>query len=95
MFVHNYNRPVSGGCMGCKVRSLTVSNGLQGDCEKQNPILHSIVLIHNFRTELVGSNQIKTIFNREYECIVNIDGYDRISQYYLSPEDFDTVDGSI
>ena len=48
------------------------------------------ILIHNFRTDIVGSNQIKTIFDPEYERYINLDGYDRISQYYLQPEDFNT-----
>ena len=56
---------------------------LLGGSEKQNCVLQSIVLIHDVRTELVGSNQIKTVFGPEYEQIINNDGYDRISQYYL------------
>ena len=74
--------------------------GLQGSfprCKKQLPtesrkrrsVLESIVLIHNYRTELVGSNQIKTVFYPEYERVISLDGYDRISKYYLRPEDFD------
>ncbi len=47
-----------------------------------------IILIHNFRTEIVGSNQIKTVFDPEYKWYINLEGYDRISQYYLRPEDF-------
>jgi len=40
--------------------------------------------------ELVGSNQIKTVFDPEYERVINLDGYDQISKYYLRPEDFDS-----
>jgi hypothetical protein len=51
--------------------------GLQGSfpqCKKRlpgNPLLHklviqSIVLVHNFRTETVGFNQIKTVFDHIY-----------------------------
>ena len=54
--------------------------------------MESIVLIHNFRTELVGSNQIKTVFDPEYEQVINIKGYDRIRKYYLQPEDFESDD---
>lgn len=50
---------------------------------KRKLILKSIVLIHNFRTEIVGLNQICTVFNPEYEKIINIDNYDRISRYYF------------
>ena len=51
-------------------------------------------LFHNFRTDLVGSNQIKTVFDPEYERYINLDGYNRISQYYLRPEDFSSDDDS-
>ena len=40
--------------------------------------------------EIVGSNQIKTIFDPEYERVLNLEGYDRISKYYLRPDDHDT-----
>ena len=42
----------------------------------------------------MGGNQIKTVFDPEYKWIIKIDGYDRISQYYLRPEDFNTDDES-
>ena len=58
--------------------------------------MESIVLIHNVCTELVGSNQIKTVFDPEYERYVNLEGYDRISQYYLHPDDCESEDdGSV
>ena len=61
-------------------------HGLQGSfpcCKKRLPtksrkrriVLESIVLIHNYRTELVGSNQIKTVFDPEYERVIKLDGY--------------------
>ncbi len=34
---------------------------LPGDPEKQKLVITSIVLIHNFRPEFVGLNQIKTV----------------------------------
>jgi hypothetical protein len=63
---------------------------LPGNCKTRRRVLESIVLIHNFRTDLVGSNQISTVFEPEYERYINLAGYDRISQYYLQPEDFDS-----
>ena len=48
--------------------------------------------ICNFHTELVGSNQIKTVFDPEYEQYINHEGYDCIGQYYGRPEDFELVD---
>ena len=54
-------------------------------------MLESIVLIHNFCTEFVGSNQIQSVFDPEYERYVNLEGYDRISRYYLSTDDSNSV----
>ena len=34
--------------------------------------LESIVLIHKLCTELVGSNQIKTVFDPEYKCLIKL-----------------------
>jgi len=53
-------------------------------------VIESIVLIHNFHTELVGHNQIKTVFDPEYEWYITLNGYDRISKYYLQAEDFES-----
>jgi hypothetical protein len=50
------------------------------------------VYIHNFRTDLVGQNQIQTVFDPEYEREINIEGYDRIHRYYYQPEDFEADD---
>ena len=50
--------------------------------------MESIVLIYNFRTYIVGYNQIKTVFDPEYGRFITLDGYDSISNYYLQPEDF-------
>jgi hypothetical protein len=32
------------------------------------------------------------VFNPEYEQVINLDGYDRIRQYYLQPGDYETDD---
>ena len=63
---------------------------LPSDSEKRRLVLENIILIHNFRTELVGLNQIKTVFDVEYERIQTLSGYDRISQYYFCPGDYNT-----
>ena len=39
---------------------------------KGKKVIQSIVLIHNFRTELVGLNQIATVFDPEYERYIII-----------------------
>lgn len=55
---------------------------LTSNSETRHFILHSIVLLHNFRTLRVGLNQIATVFNRHYEAYINVEGYDRIARYY-------------
>jgi len=70
--------------------------GLQGTfprCKKRLPsdstlrrlVIEAIVLVHNYRTEYIGYNQIQTVFDPEYVRCENLQGYDRISQYYFRP----------
>ncbi len=40
--------------------------------------------------EIVGHNQILTVFLPEYEWMINIHGYDRIYKYYLEPGNYET-----
>jgi hypothetical protein len=40
---------------------------LPGNPVKRKLVIQSIVLVHNFRTEIVGLNQIRTVFDPEYE----------------------------
>jgi hypothetical protein len=56
---------------------------LPADEKKRKLIILSIVLIHNFRTALVGLNQIATVFDPEYQQFINIEGYDRIRRYFF------------
>ncbi len=51
-----------------------------------------IVYVHNLQTAIVGKNQIKTVFDLEYERIHNLEGYDCIWQYYFQPGEYDTDD---
>ena len=68
---------------------------LPSDSRKRRLVIESVVLIHNFRTDYVGCNQIRTVFDPEYARIQNLEGYDRIAQYYFRPGDYDSeVDGS-
>jgi hypothetical protein len=47
--------------------------------------------VYNYRTHTVGQNQIKAVFGcSEYARVVNLEGYDRISQYYFRPGDYNT-----
>jgi hypothetical protein len=71
--------------------------GLQGTfprCKKRLPgnpftgklVIQFIVLVHNFRTEAVGLNQIKTAFDPEYEKYIFLSGYDRIRRFYFQDD---------
>ncbi len=46
--------------------------------------------MHNYCTHTVGQNQIKAVFNSEYAWVVNLEGYDHISQYYFHPGNYNT-----
>jgi len=72
--------------------------GLQGTfprCKKRLPgnpftcklVIQSIVLVHNFRTETVGFNQIRTVFDPQYEMYISLSGYDRIRRFYFNEDD--------
>ena len=49
-----------------------------------------IILVHNFRTEVIGHTQISAVFAPEYERVINIHGYNRIPRYYLEPGNYET-----
>ena len=57
---------------------------------QQRLVIECIVLIHNYRTELVGFNQINTVFDSEYVRVQNLEGYDRIAQYYFRPGEYNS-----
>ncbi len=61
---------------------------LPGNHEQRRLVIEATVLMHNYRTEMVGFNQINTVFDPEYVWIQNLHGYDRIAQYYFRPGDY-------
>lgn len=61
----------------CRLKSRLMS-----DVDVRHDTILSCILLHNFRTHEVGLNQIATVFNPEYEQFINIEGYDRISNYF-------------
>ena len=65
---------------------------LPSDKEKRWHFLECIVSVHNFRTEVVGHNQISAVFAPEYERVININDYHRIHRYYLEPGNYETDD---
>jgi len=62
---------------------------LCSDFKDRGDLIESIIFLHNFRTELVGLNQIKTVFDPHYEQYINVDGYDRIKSYYADLDGMD------
>ncbi len=65
---------------------------LTSDHFQRRLVIEAIVLIHNYRTELVGFNQINTLFDSEYVRIHNLEGHDRITQYYFRPGEYNSDD---
>ena len=43
--------------------------------------------------EMVGFNQINTVFDPEYVCVQSLQGYDRIAHYYFCPGEYDSGSG--
>ena len=42
--------------------------------------------------ELIGFSQINTVFDSEYVRIHNLEGYDRTTQYYFRPGEYNSDD---
>jgi hypothetical protein len=64
-----------------RLRSRLTSNKQKRGC-----LMFSIILLHNFRTEHVGLNQIATVFHPEYEQYINLENYDRIARYFRNKD---------
>jgi hypothetical protein len=63
---------------------------LPSDHFQRRLVIEAIMLIHNYRMELVGFNQIKAVFDPEYVRIKSLEGYDHILQYYFKPDDYNS-----
>ena len=61
---------------------------LPSDKTKRKNIIQSIVLVHNFRTEIMGCGQINAVFDPEYERVIVLAGNDHIKRYYYHDTDF-------
>lgn len=55
---------------------------LTSDKVQRYNIILSCLLLHNYRTQLMGINQISEVFSKEYQCYVNDASYDRIARYF-------------
>jgi hypothetical protein len=76
-----------GGMCGLQGAFPRCKKCLPSDKEKH---LECIVLVHNFRMEVVGHNQISAVFAPEYKQVIYIHGYDRIRRYILEPSGYET-----
>jgi hypothetical protein len=56
---------------------------LPGNHEQRQLVIEAIVLVHNYWTEMVGFNQINTVFDPGYVWIQNLHGYNRIALYHF------------
>jgi hypothetical protein len=56
---------------------------LTHDHESRQLLIEGIVLMHNFRTNIVGINQIQTVFGAAYVPLIRMaPHYDRIKRYF-------------
>ena len=65
-----------------------VKKRLPTDSNKRHMLIELIAYVHNFWMEIVGMNQILTVFDPEYERSINLEGYDQIHSYYFCGEDY-------
>ena len=70
------------GMRGLQGSFLRFKKQLPSDKSKRKNIIQSIVLVHNFCTEIMGCGQINAVFDPEYEWVIVIAGNDRINHYY-------------
>ena len=56
---------------------------LTSDKKARGDIIKTIILLHNFRTEFMGINQIATVFDPEHPQFINLDGYARLQRYFV------------
>ena len=63
---------------------------LLSDKYKRRLVIECIIFVHNFLTSVIGQNQIATVFDPEYERVINVHGHNRIQRSYLEPGDYET-----
>ena len=91
MITRHSGRRANGGCGDYRFPQR--KKQLPSNKEKCRRVLECIILVHNFRTQVVGHNQISAVFVPEYERVINIHSNDRIHRYYLvEPGDYKTED---
>ena len=55
-------------------------------------VSRTTVLVPLYCTELVGSNEFKTVLVTQYKCVLNLDEYDKMGQEYLQTNDYEAKD---
>jgi hypothetical protein len=68
--------PVSGVGKVCKGLFHKAKSAYQETAKNRRLSWRQFIVMHNFPTELVVSNQIKTVFDLEYKGHVNLKEYD-------------------
>jgi hypothetical protein len=64
------------GMRGTQGTFTRIKKCLPSDHALRRLVIEAIVLVHNFRTDYIGYNQIGTVFEPEYVWIENLQGYD-------------------
>ena len=82
------NQASEWGMRGLQGSFPRIKKRLLSDSAKREKVIHTIVLVHNFPTDLVGRNQITTVFDPEYEKYIAIEGHDKIYHCYFQEDDF-------
>jgi hypothetical protein len=70
------------GIRGLQGSFRRLNGRLTSDKVKRGQLIYSIVLLHNFRTRIVGLNHVQAVFYRSDDPYINIVGYDRIARYF-------------
>ena len=94
MYMHHFARPVSGVWVECRVLFLIARKACQVIVSTKDMYRNQQYWFTILVQSWLGWIKSKLNFDPEYERYVNIEGYDRISQYYLRPDDSESEDDS-
>jgi len=76
-------QPAEWGMRALQATYTRLKSPLTEDHNRRQLLVHSILLMHNFRTNRMGINQIRTVFDAEYERVIQTGTYDRIKRFFL------------
>jgi len=86
-FMFLYAKQVNEVWEVCKVPFLDARKGFPVIPSCKKLVIQSIVLVHNFRNETVGFNQIRTVFDPQCEMFISLSGYERNRRFYFNEDD--------